>query len=173
MHTLKRQALLVFIAFLLLKCTSYQNDYLLAFNDPLKNESGFIQKDGDTVISGEKYLFCFTDTFRNFAVVNKKNIGFVAINRNEQVLYQIFNYDNGPDQAENGLFRIIKNNKIGFVSQITGEIKINPQFGCAFPFGDGKAKVSTNCEIKTKNEHTIWLSNDWFYINKEGFKLKL
>lgn len=177
MYLLKRRFLLTFTGFLFLvaflKCTSYQNDYLLAFKDTLKNESGYINKDGDTVILAGKYLFCFTDTFRTFAIVNKKKFGFVAINRNEEVLYQIFTYDNGPDYAADGLFRIIKNNKIGYADPLTGEIKIEPKFSCAFPFEAGRAKVSTNCEIKTIGEHRIWLSNNWFYINKQGLKLKL
>ncbi len=173
MLSFKRQVLLTFIIFLLLRCTSYQNDYLLAFNDTQKNKSGYLNKNGDTIISAGKYLFCFTDTFRNFAVVNKKDIGFVAINRNEEVLYQIFTYDNGPDYATDGLFRIIKDNKIGYADPLTGEIKIKPQFACAFPFEDGKAKVSTNCEIKNEGEHAVWVSNNWFYIDKQGLKLLL
>ena len=169
--------LLIFMIFVvlctLLKCTSYRDDYLLAFNDTISAKSGYLNLNKDTIIRGGEYLFCFTDTFRNFAIVHMKDVGFVAINRKEEVLYQILTYDNGPDYAADGLFRIIKNNKIGYADPLTGEIKIKPQFGCAFPFEDGKAKISIDCEIKIEGEHTSWISNNWFYIDKKGFKLKL
>ena len=167
--------LLIFMIFVvlctLLKCTSYRDDYLLAFNDTISAKSGYLNLNKDTIIRGGEYLFCFTDTFRNFAIVHMKDVGFVAINRKEEVLYQILTYDNGPDYAADGLFRIIKNNKIGYADPLTGEIKIKPQFGCAFPFDEGRAKVSEDCTTKIDGEHKIWQSNYWFYIDKHGIKL--
>lgn len=172
-----RQTTTVFTTFLLLvgltNCgqVSKDTDYLLAFNDTLKDEYGYKNQNGDTVIAQGKYPFCFTDTFRTFAIVAKPNFGFVAIDRQENVLYKIFPYDNGPDYASDGLFRVLKDNKIGYADATTGLIVIKPQFDCAWPFDNGIAKVSIDCKTQADGEHTTWLSDNWYYIDKVGHKV--
>jgi hypothetical protein len=89
------------------------NNYWLSFVDTVKNKCGYLNQKGDTVIQADNYNFCFTDTFKTYAIVADKNFGFVAINRQQNVLYNVFSFDNGPDYASEGLFRIIQNNKIG------------------------------------------------------------
>ena len=71
-------------------------------------------------------IFVFTDTFRTYAIVAGKNFVFVAIDRQQKVLYNVFPFDNGPDYASDGLFRILKNNKIGYADELTGKVIINP-----------------------------------------------
>ena len=83
----------------------------------------------------------------------------------------MFSFDNGPDYASEGLFRIIQNNKIGYADSATGKVIIKPQFGCAFPFDNGFAKVSFNCATHSDGEHKIWTSDNWFYIDKKGKKV--
>lgn len=141
------------------------------FHDTIKNEVGYKNINGNVVIPQGKYTLCFTDTFKTFAIVLKPNIGFIAIDQLENILYKVFVFDNGPDEPSDGLFRIIENNKIGFADAISGKILIKPQFDCAFPFEDGVAQVSTNCTVKLEGEHSSWESNDWFYIDKTGKKI--
>jgi hypothetical protein len=166
--------IILFSAFLLLySLTSLaqknnQNDYWISFADTTKDEYGYKNQNGDTVIKAGKYNICFTDTFRTYAIVLKSNLGFVAIDRKQNVLYKVFSFDNGPDNVEEGLFRILKDNKIGYADATTGKVIIQPQFSCAFPFINGIAKVSFDCEEKKDGEHKIWLSDNWFYINKAG-----
>jgi hypothetical protein len=71
-----------------------------------------------------------------------------------------------------GLFRIIINNKIGYADSGTGKIVIKPQFACAWPFENGRAKVSANCKTQSYGEHSTWFSDKWFYIDKKGRKVK-
>lgn len=89
-----------------------------------------------------------------------------AIDRNENVLCNIFWYDNGPDYVSEGLFRIVVEEKIGYADATTGEIIIEPQFSCAYPFENGVAKVTYDCTTVQMDEHTIWNSNNWFFIDK-------
>ena len=146
------------------------NDYLLSFVDTTKDEYGYKNQNGDTVIPLGKYNICFTDTFRTYAIVLKSNLGFVAIDRQQHVLYKVFPYDNGPDYISNGLFRILKDDYIGYADAITGKVVIKPQFDCAYPFQNEVAKVSKNCTIHSDGEHKVWTSNNWFYIDKAGRK---
>ncbi|MBS1667765.1 MAG: WG repeat-containing protein [Bacteroidetes bacterium] len=148
------------------------NDYLLSFIDTTKNKCGYLNQNGDTVIRADNYSFCFTDTFRTYAIVVGKNLGFVAIDRQKNILYKVFPFDNGPDYAVDGLFRIIIKNKIGYADEATGKIIIKPQFDCAFPFDNGIAKVGMNCKTYTDDsEHHTWTTDSWIYIDKRGRKV--
>ena len=82
----------------------YQGEY-----DEVGVPSGYINLKGDTVIALGKYFYCYTDTLKKFAIVLKKGDGCIAIDRNENKLFEVFWYDNGPDYISEGLFRI-KNN---------------------------------------------------------------
>ena len=154
--------------------TAHINDttgYLLSFNDSITDKCGYKNEKGEIVIQPGKYNACFTDTFRAYAIVVKRDSGFVAIDRQENVLYEVYPYDNGPDYPVDGLFRMIANNKMGFAESATGKVVIPPQFDCAYPFENGVAKVSIDCKIQSEGEHTAWLSDRWFYINTDGEKV--
>jgi hypothetical protein len=148
------------------------NDYWLSFVDTAKSKCGYLNQNGDTIIRADNYNFCFTDTFKTYAIVAGKNLGFVAIDRRQNILYNVFPFDNGPDYIADGLFRIITNNKIGYADEVTGKVIIKPQFDCAFPFENGIAKVSTNCKTFADDaEHHTWTSDNWIYIDKKGKKV--
>ncbi len=146
-------------------------DYLFLKTNS-KGQYAYVDSKGKTVIPFGKYNMCFTDTFKKYAIVLKPKIGFVAIDRHEKVLYTIFPFDNGPDYTSEGLFRILKDGKIGYVDSASFAIKIQPRYGCAFPFKNGVAKVSDDCKTIPDKEHTVWISNKWFYINKAGIRVK-
>lgn len=134
---------------------------------------GYVNSENDTIIPIGKYLVCYTDTLINFAIVLTKNYDLIGIDAKENVLYSVFFYDNGPDYISEGLFRIEKDGLIGYANEL-GEIIIQPQFSCASPFENGLAQVSFNCEKKYEDggEHWWWESKEWFYINKEGERVK-
>jgi len=148
------------------------NDYLVCYTDTIKGESGYKNQNGDIAIPPGKYAVCFTDTFRTYAIVVKPNSGFVAIDRQENVLYEVFPFDNGPDEPSEGLFRILVDKKIGYADSLTGKVVINPQFDCAWPFENGVAEVSIDCKTQSDEEHSIWISDHWFYIDKTGKKVE-
>ena len=145
-------------------------NYLVMITDTINDSYGYRNIKGDTIIALEKYSICYTDTFRNYAVVLKPKNGFVAIDRDENVLYDIFTFDNGPDYTSEGLFRIMRKGKIGFADSLTGKIVIEPKFKFAFPFKNGIAKVSNDGRTAIEGEHKRWKSENWFYIDKAGNK---
>lgn len=164
------------VALLIASCSSNKNEYLVKIYDREFDQfgipSGYINSKGDTVVPIGKYFYCFTDTIRNFGMVVQKESGrIIAINRSANELFEAFKYDNGPDYIQEGLFRIIKNGKIGYANE-KGEILIEPEFDCAFPFKNGIAKVSNDCSTKKVGEHLTWESKNWFYINKKGERVE-
>lgn len=144
-----------------------QDDTLILAFDSLNDSYAYVNAKGDTVIPPGKYLMAFTDTFHTFAIVSHPKKGLIGINRKEEELFKIFVFDNGPDDVKEGLFRILKNNKIGY-ADTTGKIIIKPQFNCAWPFENGKAKVSLDCKTISEGEHQLWESDHWFFIDKKG-----
>lgn len=94
-----------------------KTEYLIMITDTINDRYGYVDQQGDTAIRLGKYSYCFTDTFRTYAIIHKTTGGFYAIDRNEKDMYEVFNYDNGPDYVEEGLFRIIENRKIADLVQ--------------------------------------------------------
>ncbi|MFN0202777.1 MAG: WG repeat-containing protein [Bacteroidia bacterium] len=86
----------------------------------------------------------------------------------KKALYEVFIYDNGPDYAAEGLIRVVKEGKIGYANAKTYTLVIAPQFDCAYPFENGKAKVSTQCNTVKDGEYSTWQSNAWQYVDKKG-----
>ncbi len=93
---------------------------------------------------------------------------WVIVDSKKTTLYDVFPYDNGPDNPSEGLIRVVKNGKIGYADAKTYAIVITPQYDCAFPFENGKAKVSNKCKTVKDGEHSIWTSDAWEYVDKKG-----
>jgi hypothetical protein len=146
-------------------------DYWLLYANTTKDESGYKNRHGEVMIPAGKYAFCLTDTFRSYAIVAGGHSGWIGIDRQEHILFDVFPYDNGPDYPADGLFRILRDKKIGFADAATGRIVIEPAFDCAYPFEHGLAKVSEVCTSRRDGEHTFWESNAWYYIDKTGRKV--
>lgn len=132
--------------------------------------SGYVNQQGDSVIPIGKYQYCFFDTVTTYAIVGDRS-GFYAIDQKENRLYEVYWFDNGPDKVKDELFRIERNGKIGYANT-QGEIVIKAQFSCASQFEKGKAKVTFECELQKVGEHTEMKSDNWFYINKKGMRIK-
>jgi hypothetical protein len=93
---------------------------------------------------------------------------WVIMDAQKTALYEVFIFDNGPDYEAEGLIRVVKNGKIGYADAKTYAIVIEPQFDCAFPFENGKAKVSNQCKTVKDGEHSVWESDAWQYVDKAG-----
>jgi hypothetical protein len=140
---------------------------LYRIEDKATGEDGYISAKGDTIIPIGKYDMCFTEKFDNFAIVIASGKGLVGIDRNENILFNVYIVDNGPDYPSNGLFRIVQNGKIGYAN-LKGQIVIPPQFDCAYPFKGGKAQVGKGCQTKADGEHYYWKGGQLYTINKRG-----
>jgi len=148
-----------------------QKDVLHLITDTAKDEHGYANERGDTVIPLGRYPMCFTDTFNKFAIVLMSGKGFVGIDRKENVLFNVYPFDNGPDYPLCGLFRITKNGKIGY-ADLNGKIVIQPQFDCAYPFKNNKAKVGVGCKENKSGEHHFWTGGNWHTIDLDGKVVK-
>lgn len=93
---------------------------------------------------------------------------WVIMDNQKTVLYDVFIYDNGPDYPIEGLIRVVKDGKIGYADASTYALVIEPQFDCAYPFENGQAKVSTSCQSVPDGEHSMWISDHWQYVDKQG-----
>lgn len=161
------------IIIILAGCTSTKkdNNYLVKIYeggfDQTGVKTGYKNDKGDTIIPLGKYYYCYTDTIINYGIVQEKSGKLIAINANEEKLFEVYKSNDKPDQIADGLFRIVKDNKIGYANQ-DGKIVIEPKYQCAFPFNNGKARVSLNCELKSNGKHIMQISDRWIFINKEG-----
>jgi len=156
----------ILISVVLSSCGSQPDNPWILFEDE-NGKMGYVDLDGDTTIATGKYQQCYTDTFNTYCIVYKETEGLVAINRDEEVLFNVFPYDNGPDYPSDGLFRIVQDDKIGY-ADLKGKIVIEPQYPCAYPFENGKSKVSLDCSLESEGEHSRWVSENWLFIDKRG-----
>ncbi|WP_338236441.1 WG repeat-containing protein [Persicobacter diffluens] len=138
----------------------------------------YISIKGDTIIPFDKYAYLGTDTLRHYANVIKlrkdNSYGrWVAIDGHQNTLYDIVPFDNGPDYFHEGLVRAKRNGKVGYANEF-GQIVIPCEYDFAWWFDQGKAEVTFNAKvIRDKyDEHTIIESDEWFYIDKSGNKVK-
>lgn len=132
-------------------------------------ECAFVDSKGDTVIPFGRFTMFDSVCFVTYAIVKAKD-GVYGINRKGEIMFDAYLWgDVQLDEISEGLFRVIRNGKIGYANE-SGEILIPCQFKCAEQFKNGVAKVAYDCdylvdggmeEVKTKSDH-------WFYINHKG-----
>ncbi|NBC09631.1 MAG: hypothetical protein GVY26_20760 [Bacteroidetes bacterium] len=130
----------------------------------------FMDQSGQVVIPAKAYDVTFTDTLRTFATVVDSAGQMIGVDRSGQRLFEVFAYDNGPDYVEEGLFRVLRDGKIGYAIRL-GEVVIPCQFECAYPFKGGRAKVADTCTTVQEGGHSQWESEAWYYIDQTGKRL--
>jgi len=107
------------------------------------------------------------DTTTPFRIKYVDKKGFVAFDNNDKPLFIVYPFDNGPDYLSEGLFRIIKQGKIGFANG-KGEIVIPPRFTAVFPFHGGMAAFCDGCSRVADGEYHSWENGQWGFINPGG-----
>ncbi|WP_374163208.1 WG repeat-containing protein [Arcticibacter sp. MXS-1] len=140
---------------------------LVLKRDTTTSMYAYFDEKGNKVLGD--YYAAYTDTITEYGIV--ADPGFVLIDKTGKHIYNIYPLDNGPDYTSEGTYRIIENGKIGYVDSLTSEVLIQPKFDCAYPFENGKAKVSVNCRTVKAfpgDEHSTWESKEWFYVDKTG-----
>jgi len=171
-----RPILLFFLVFWLSSCNGpavsqnrlFRFSVADAMNSPL---TGYVNSSGDTVVAAGRYVYCYTDTIRNIGFVLDTNRVCRALDNRGRELFQVYWFDNGPDYLSDGLFRMMRDSLIGFADS-AGRIVIRPQYTCAGPFRQGRARVSYDCRLQKEGEHTLMQSSAWFFIDKKGNKIK-
>jgi len=137
----------------------------------------FVNERNDTIIPIGKYAYYGTDTLEFYSNViehpNDSTYGRqVAIDKNQNILFDIVMFDNGPEPFNNGLTRVLRNGKMGYANKF-GQIVIPCEYDYAKWFKNGKAEVTYNAkEYLDLDEHRRVESDEWFVIDKKGKKLK-
>lgn len=138
------------------------------------------------VLDSSKYIMSFTiDNYGYFAVFVKKGFpGWVAIDTNENILFEVYNTSHGepsPDYLIENKIRIIDGDaKIGFANE-KGEVIIKPQFEIVTSFHNGKAIIGEKCRKVPWNahenegdcQHFSIVCERYGYINDKGEILKI
>lgn len=140
------------------------------FHDSAEHICGYVNMKGDTVIPMKYgYIPYVTDTFRHFAYVWMPTRGLVAINKNEEVLFEPYYFDTHPDETiKEGLFRIKSAGKVGYAN-LEGKIIIEAVYDEASSFENGYAWVGFNCYTELKQEeHNPTICRQAGIINKTG-----
>jgi len=162
---------IVLISLLVLSANVFsQHDTLFLVYQDGTDSPAYINSAGDTIIPAGLYQMCFTEIFVEYAIVvphYDSEFQALAINQAGEVLFQVYWFDNGPDYLEEGRFRIVKNDLVGYANE-KGEILIEPKYACADPFQDGIARVTFECTKVPEGEFTRVDSDSWFYIDLDG-----
>ena len=136
---------------------------------PADDACAYVAAGGDTVIPFGRYPRCATERFDRLALVAKPGVGWVGINRQEQVLFKAFIFDNGPDYPAEGVLRIVgPTGLLGYADTATGRVVLAPRYEAAFPFDSGRARVGRRCRLETDGEHSWWNCAEWTYIDQQG-----
>lgn len=115
-----------------------KSDYLISYavKQDIGELYGYKHPNGKIAIEAQ-FSAISTDTLYNMAIV-LKDWQWVGIERKGKVILIPFIYDNGPDYVEEGLFRFVENDKIGF-ADLNGRKIISAQYSFATFFSDGIA----------------------------------
>lgn len=131
---------------------------------------GYVDLSGKVQIPYQ-YPFVFTDTLNTIAfVVEAGDYKIKAIDKNNNQLFTVFNYDNGPDYEEEGFFRIVDDNtnKMGFANN-QGQIIIAPEYDFVLPFSDGLSAFNIGGEqIQFEDGHSTFSGGKWGFIDHDG-----
>jgi hypothetical protein len=153
----------------------YENDSIFCFR---KKTDEYIVSYLDTTSGNEligqvvikaKFPNVYTDTFYSMAIVNI-NLEWVCIDKYERIILKPFIYDNGPDYIQEGLFRFVENNKIGFANS-DGRKIIMAKYDFATPFKNGISNYTKGGqrEYDKGGEHWWWTGGyESGYINQDG-----
>lgn len=191
--------LLLLGTLLFLSCSQpkhFSSEYYLYLKVDTSEKSekyGYADSKGKIVIPFGKYPRVFTDTIKTigFVAVRHQGLsqvkGYYAIDRNDEILFQVYPFDNGVDIVEEGLFRIVdEQGLIGFAN-MDGEIVIQPRYAYVDRFMDGLASFCAGCPRRTyindkeetarkKGDEYQWEGNEiiinrkhaYGYINRSG-----
>ncbi len=137
----------------------------------------YVNEKNDTIIPFGKYAYYGTDTLEYYAnVLEHPNDTtyrrLMAIDRNQNVLFDVVVFNNGPEPFAEGLTRVIRNGKMGFANKF-GQVVIPCVYNFAKSFKNGKAEVTYNAtEYLNMDKHKKVESDEWFVIDKKGNILK-
>ncbi|WP_200890792.1 WG repeat-containing protein [Pedobacter lusitanus] len=144
-----------------------RTDFLLSYTVKTKDGErlGYKNRHGKVVIPAQYFSGFEPDTLYEHTFVSGKN-GVQGIDRTGKVILIPFIYDNGPDYPQEGLFRFVENNKIGF-ADLNWKKVIPAAFDFAEPFKGGITKYTLGGHKVMDGEHWYWTGGyEEGYINQ-------
>ena len=118
-----------------------------SFEDSKTRKWGFKDKAGKVVIPAVyEHVYEFSPQGLAGVVAPAKDGGspFLFIDPSGKPIARVYPFDNGPDYFQEGLARIVDDNKrVGFIDE-RGTIVIAPKFALAASFCHGKAEVEVD-----------------------------
>lgn len=136
----------------------------------------FVDSKGDTIIPFGKYAYFGTDSLIYYANViehpNDSTWGRkIAIDRSQNILFDIVMFDNGAEPFHEDLTRVLRNGKMGFANKY-GQVTIPCIYDYAKQFENGRAEVTFKAATYLDmEEHLRVESKDWFEIDKTGRRI--
>lgn len=145
-------------------------NYLVAYTDSSSGQEliGYKTAGGALVIKA-KYTSA-PSKFITMATVSNTQFEFVCIDQNDSIILIPYIYDNGPDYIEEGLFRFVENDKIGFANK-DGQKIIPAKYDFATPFNEGLSAYTLGGHLAYEKggEHTYWTAGvENGFVNKLG-----
>jgi len=137
----------------------------------------YVDNLGDTIIPFGKFAYYGTDTLLHYAnVLESYSDGTVGrqvgIDRNQNILFDLVMFDNGPEPFNEGLTRVLRDGKMGYANKF-GQVVIPCIYDYEKWFDKGVAKVTFKAtEYLDGEEHRRVESDEWFTIDKRGQKVK-
>ncbi len=158
---------------------SAQKNKLIRFCEETPNGivCGYLNKKGDTIVQAGKYNN-LPEKIKKTAIVQYTDEPdkWVMINNDALEIFRIYAFGGSPDNFNDGLLRIIQNDKIGFINS-KGQIVISPGYCQATPFFKGKSIVNVNAKKVDKSStdaqsSVLWEDGMWGVIDKKGNIIK-
>lgn len=137
------------------KLTSFEVDGRFGF----KNEKGEVR-------ITPRYSFVSEFNQYGFTAVAESS-GFFFIDQKGTHKFQIFAFDNGPDDFADGLARFVEKGKIGFFNEKAQRV-IPAKFDFADPFENGLSVACNGCKKVMHGEHWTMEGGKWSVIRKSG-----
>ena len=163
------------------KSNTLNSDTLIAVTneDYLQDGSrvAYLDFKGDTIIPFGRYAYFGTDTLIHFAsVIEHPNDNVynrqIAIDRNQNILFDMILFDNGHESFHDGLLRVLRNGKMGYADRF-GQIVIPCIYDYASWFENGQAKVTFKAKKYLDiGEHEHVKSDEWFNIDRKGNRIE-
>ncbi|TGM99551.1 WG repeat-containing protein [Leptospira dzoumogneensis] len=155
--------LLVILAFLPLLAFCSKKLQLTAFEE--NDVYGYKDQNGKVQISPQ-YSIAY-DFNENGVGFSFGKGGWICIDPQNEVLLNVFAFDNGPDEFSEGLARFVENSKFGFFDSSCKKI-IAANYDFAFQIHQGFSKVCNDCKSVSDGEHSTIEGGKYGLIDKTG-----
>ena len=151
-------------------CTRTPDEKLFVVED--NGLFGYVSESGDTVIPC-MYPFVYTDTINHIGFVAEGNGKIVCLDKKGKLAREA-----RQSGRHSGCLSVYfcaacgggrhchsaDDCAIGFADTM-GKVIIPPSYKFAFPFKDGKAKVTYEGQSVSNGEYTVWESSSWTFID--------